>query len=117
MMAESTKAKVRSRRPAGMEVGSGCRERTHKDKAFCFRQIGHLQQQRTHSEYHLCYQLVAAISRPISANFEWIASTRLQNCELSMVREGPRMPTAVCPQRLVSRGVKWASAGGFYEQS
>jgi hypothetical protein len=72
-----------------MGIACGWRERTYKDKAFIFSQIGHLHQQRTHSEYHLRYQLFAAISRPISANFEWIASSRLQNCELS--RSGGRM--------------------------
>jgi len=61
-----------------MEIGSGGRERTHKDKAFIFREIVHLDQQRTHSEYHLCYQLLEAISRPISAIFEWITTSRLQ---------------------------------------
>jgi hypothetical protein len=50
----------------------GFRERTHKDKQFIFRQIGHPHQQRTHGEHRVCYQLFAAISRPISANFEWM---------------------------------------------
>jgi hypothetical protein len=57
-----------------MEAASGCRERTHKDKAFIFRQIGYLHQQRTHSEHRLCYQLLTAILGPISADFEWTAS-------------------------------------------
>jgi len=68
-----------------MGMGSGCRERTHKDNALIFSRIGHLQQQRTHSEYRLCYQLVAAILSPILANFEWIVSFRLLNCELARV--------------------------------
>ena len=85
-IAESTRAHTRSRRPAGMEVASGGRERTHKDKAFIFRQIGYLHQQRTHSEYHLCYQLFAAIFSLILTNFEWVASSRLLNCELARCR-------------------------------
>jgi len=68
-----------------MEIASGWRERTHKDKAFIVSQIGNLHPERTHSEDRLCYQLVAAIFSPISANFEWIASSRLLNCELSRV--------------------------------
>jgi hypothetical protein len=69
-----------------MGIGSGRRERTHKDKAFILRGIGHLHQQRTHSEYRLCYQSFAAILGPILANFEWIASSRLLNCELSRLQ-------------------------------
>jgi len=75
MIAEPTKTPIRSRRRVGMGLGSGCRERTHKNKAFIFSQIGHLHRQRTHSEYHFCYQLFAAILSPISANFGWIASS------------------------------------------
>ena len=71
-IAESLTAQIRSRRPAGMEIASGFRERTHKDKGFIFRQIGHPHQQRTHSEHRLCCQLFTAISRPISANFKWM---------------------------------------------
>jgi len=83
MIAESTKAQVRSRRPAGMETASGYRERTHKDKAFIFSQIGHFHHQRTHSDHRLCYQLLAAILGPISPNFEWIVppDRRIANCQ------------------------------------
>jgi len=73
-VAESAKEQIRSRRPTEMEIGSRRRERTHKDKAFSFSKIDNLDHERTHSEYRFCYQLLAAIWRPISANFEWIAS-------------------------------------------
>jgi hypothetical protein len=66
-----------------MEIASGCGERTHKDKAFIFSQMDRLHQQRTHSEYRPCYQLFAAISRPISANFEWIAPS---DCRLRAIK-------------------------------
>jgi len=63
-----------------MDIASGWRERTHKDKLFIFSQIGDLDRQRTHSEYRLYYQLLAAISRPISANFEWM---RPSDCRIA----------------------------------
>ena len=72
---ESAKRSSEAPESKRTEIGSGYGERTHKDKAFIFSQIGRLRQERTHSEYRLCYQLIAAISRPISGNFEWMPSS------------------------------------------
>jgi hypothetical protein len=89
-IAEPTRASIRSRRPAGTEIASGCGERTHKDKAFIFIQIGHLDQERTNSEYRLCYQLLAAIFSMILANFKWTGSS---DCRLPAIEGAGRKPS------------------------
>ena len=115
-MAELVEARITSRRLVGMEIASGCRERTHKDKAFILSQIDHSRQQQTHSKYLLSSQLVAAIFSPISANFEWTASTRLQNCELPRVQAGeshPRQRPTGRPTRICRRALAGPKTGQY----
>jgi len=53
------------------------RERTHKNKAIIFSEIGPLDRQGAHSEYPDWFQWLAAILRPILANFVWIPARLL----------------------------------------
>ena len=68
-IAESAKEQIRSRRPTEMEIASGRRERTHKDKALIFNEIGRVHRERSHSEYHLCYQFVCSDFEPDFGEF------------------------------------------------